>query len=98
MRGTCICFAAHVGMSQFSAEVEVLSLCAESTPNMPDSTQIDPSHYPNAQLAGTPATAWESASAFAPAAAAPEPDHAFAEAALQVLSCSSEADIVIGCN
>lgn len=93
-----ICFAAHVGKSQFTAEVEVLSLCAESKPNMPDSTQIDPSHYPSAQLEGMPATAWESASAFAPTAAAPEPDHASAEATLQVLSFSSEADIIIGCN
>ena len=49
---------------------------------MPDSTQINPSDYPDAELAATPATAW------APAAAAPEPAVGSAEASLQVLSCS----------
>ncbi len=46
---------------------------------MPDSTQIDPSDYPDAELAGTPATAW------APDAAAPQPAEASAAASLQVL-------------
>ena len=52
-------------------------------PSMPDSTQIDPSDYPNAELEGTPATAW----APAPAAAAPESAEASAAASLQVLLC-----------
>ena len=51
---------------------------------MPDSTQINPADYPDAELEGTPAAAW----APAPAAAAPESAEASAAASLQVISCS----------
>ena len=53
---------------------------------MPDSSQIDPSHYPNAELAGTPATAFtaEAPADSAPIAAAPAPAQASALTSLQV--------------
>ena len=74
-------------------DIEFLWPTGMTRPSMPDSTQINPSDYPDAELEGTPAAAW----APAPAAAAPEAAEASAAASLQVISCSPSGHPDTGC-